>query len=52
MMDEEVTETRKQFHEELDELAQAVIRLAAMATEAIPRATAVLLDGDLDGLRR
>lgn len=49
MMGEEMTETRKQFHEELDELRQAVIRAAAMATEAIPRATAVLLDGDLDG---
>ena len=48
-MDEEMTETRKQFHEELDELRQAVIHAAAMATEAIPRATAVLLDGDLDG---
>ncbi|MDZ7679544.1 MAG: phosphate signaling complex protein PhoU [Acidimicrobiales bacterium] len=44
-----MTETRKQFHEELDELAQAVIRAAAMATEAIPRATSVLLGNDLEG---
>jgi phosphate transport system protein len=46
-----VPETRKQFHEELDDLSHAVVRAAAMVTEAIPRATEVLLAGDLGEAR-
>jgi phosphate transport system protein len=42
-------ELRKGFHHELDEAKSELVRLAASVTEAIPRATAVLLDGDLEG---
>lgn len=45
MMDE----LRKGFHHELDEVRTELVRLAASVIEAIPRATAVLLNGDLDG---
>jgi phosphate transport system protein len=40
-------ETRKQFHEALDDVRADIVRLAAMATEAIPRATSALLTDDL-----
>ena len=40
---------RKTFHSDLDEAKAELVRLAALVTEAIPRATAVLLDGDLEG---
>lgn len=42
-------ELRKGFHSELEDVRINVIRLAAAVIEAIPRATTVLLDGDLDG---
>jgi phosphate transport system protein len=42
-------ELRKGFHHELDEVRTELVRLAASVIEAIPRATAVLLNGDLDG---
>jgi phosphate transport system protein len=42
-----VTETRKQFHEELAELRSDVVHLGAMTTEAIEAGTAALLDADL-----
>jgi phosphate transport system protein len=42
-------ELRKGFHHELDEVRTDLVRLAAAVIEAIPRATAVLLNGDLDG---
>ncbi len=41
-------EVRNKFHDELDDLRQDTVRAAAMVTEAIPRATEVLLAGDLD----
>ena len=44
-----MTELRKSFHNELDMARQELVRLAASVTETIPRATAVLLDGDLEG---
>lgn len=47
-----MTETRKQFHEELDEINADVIRLGALASEAIEAATASLLDGDLAVVER
>jgi phosphate transport system protein len=47
-----VTETRKQFHEELDEINADVIRLGAMASEAIEAASSALLDGDLGAVER
>jgi phosphate transport system protein len=42
-------ELRKGFRHELDEVRNELLRLSATVTEAIPRATAVLLDGDLEG---
>ncbi len=42
-----MTETRKAFHDELDEVRTDVIRLGAMVQEAIQGATAALLEGDL-----
>ena len=42
-----MTETRKVFHELLDELRSDVTRLAAMASESIQAGTAALLDFDL-----
>ena len=44
-----MVELRKNFHQELDEARAELARLAARVTETIPRATAVLLDGDLEG---
>jgi phosphate transport system protein len=43
------TDIRKSFHQQLDEIQHDLVRMAAMVTEAIPRGTAVLLDGDLHG---
>jgi phosphate transport system protein len=40
---------RKAFHNHLDEAKSELVRLAASVTELIPRATAVLLEGDLEG---
>ena len=42
-----MVETRRVFHEELEELDRDVVRLAAMATESIERGTDALLDSDL-----
>jgi len=40
---------RRSFHHELDSVRDGLTGLAASVTEAIPRATQVLLDGDLEG---
>ena len=42
-------ELRKSFHNDLDRAREELVRLAASVTESIPRATGVLLDGDLEG---
>src|SRR4029078_4386621 len=42
-----VGEIRKSFHQQLDDIKQGVIELAAMVVESIPRATQALLDADL-----
>jgi phosphate transport system protein len=42
-----MTETRKAFHEELAELADDVVRLGALASEAIQTGTDAFLDADL-----
>lgn len=47
-----MTETRKVFHEELEELGHDVIRLSAMASEAIQAGTAALLEFDLVAAER
>jgi phosphate transport system protein len=44
-------ENRRSFHQELDEIRQGIVRLAAMVTEVIPRGTEVLLSGDLQAAR-
>ncbi len=44
-----MVETRRAFHEELEELNSDVVRLAALATEAIQAGSAALLDFDLAG---
>ena len=40
-------EVRKNFHQQLDEMRSDVLRVGGMVVESIPRATAVLLMGDL-----
>lgn len=47
-----MTETRKLFHEELDEINADVIRLGAMGSEAIEAATGAILDGDLSAVEQ
>jgi phosphate transport system protein len=42
-------EQRKSFHQELELIGDDIVRLAAMATEFIPRGTEVLLSMDLRG---
>ena len=42
-------ELRKGFHSELDDIRHGITHLAASVIEAIPRATMVLLDNDLEG---
>lgn len=42
-------ELRKSFHNDLGSARDELARLAALVAELIPRATAVLLDGDLEG---
>ena len=43
-----MTELRKSFHSELDEVHAELMRIGAKVIEAIPRATRVLLDSDLE----
>ncbi len=40
---------RKNYHQELDSARAELARLAALVAELIPRATAILLEGDLEG---
>lgn len=40
---------RKAYHGELEQARSELARLAALVVELLPRATAVLLDGDLEG---
>jgi phosphate transport system protein len=42
-------EHRKTFHQELEQIGDNIVRLAAMATEFIPRGTEILLAMDLRG---
>ena len=43
-----MSELRASFHAELDNIKAELVRIAASVTEAIPRATQILLDQDLD----
>ena len=40
---------RKEFHQQLEDIRDQITLLAASVAETIPRATQVLLDGDLEG---
>ena len=42
-------ELRSNFHDQLDEIRTGIARLSAGVTELVPRATEILLDGDLEG---
>ena len=42
-------EGRRSFHQQLEEVRDDIVRLAAMVTEAIPRGTQVLLESNLEG---
>ncbi len=42
-------ELRKSYHNDLESARAELARLAALVAELVPRATAVLLDGDLEG---
>jgi phosphate transport system protein len=46
-----MTDVRQTFHQKLDEVRRDVAQLAAMVTDVIPRGTAVLLTGDLEGAK-
>ncbi|MDH3754311.1 MAG: phosphate signaling complex protein PhoU [Acidimicrobiia bacterium] len=45
-------ELRTAYHAELDQIRDEIVRLGAMVTEALPRATEVLLNGDLAEAQR
>lgn len=45
-------EARKTFHQQLDDVKTDIVRLAAMTTETIPRATEALLASDLSGAQQ
>jgi phosphate transport system protein len=45
-------EQRKTFHQELDQIRDDIVQLAAMATETIPRGTDVLLSQNLQAAQR
>lgn len=47
-----MTETRKAFHEELDELQADVVRLGTLAGEAIQKGTDAFLEADLGTVER
>ena len=44
-----MAEQRKTFHQELDEIRDDIVRLAAFVSEFIPRGTEVLLANDMQG---
>ena len=44
-----MTDLRQTYHDELEEIRHQIVRLAGSVIEGIPRATSILLDGDLEG---
>jgi phosphate transport system protein len=44
-----VSDLRSTYHQEIDDIRSTIVRLAGSVIEAIPRATSILLDGDLEG---
>jgi phosphate transport system protein len=49
---EEHEDLRSAFHQDLDDVRESIAKLSATVTEAVPRATQILLDQDLDGAER
>ncbi len=47
-----MVETRKRYHEQLDDIKEGTVRLAAMAIEEIAAGTQALLDADLAAAKR
>jgi len=43
-------ETRRAFHEELDDMGHSVVQLAALVSQSIEKGTQAFLDGDLEGV--
>lgn len=43
------SELRSNFHQQLADVAKGIVTMSAGVTEMVPRATEVLLDGDLEG---
>lgn len=44
-----MTDTRSRYHQELDLVRDEIVRMASSVVEIIPRGTAILLEGDLEG---
>ena len=44
-----MSDLRSVYHQEIDAVRNTVVRLAGSVIEAIPRATSILLEGDLEG---
>jgi phosphate transport system protein len=44
-----VSDLRSAYHQEIEDVRSAIVRLAGSVIEAIPRATSILLEGDLEG---
>jgi len=44
-----MSDLRTSYHEDIEDIRQRIVRLAGSVIEAIPRATGILLDGDLEG---
>ena len=42
-----MNELRSNFHEQLAEISKGIAQMSADVTELVPRATQILLDGDL-----
>lgn len=45
-------ETRKSFHQQLEEMQRNIVRLGAHVTERIPRGTEAFLGGDLEAMQQ
>jgi phosphate transport system protein len=44
-----MTEARRSYHQELDDIHEEMTRIAALLVETVPKATQVLLDSELQG---
>ncbi len=44
-----MSDLRSAYHQEIEDVRSTIVRLAGSVIEAIPRATSILLEGDLEG---